>query len=180
FNVGNPGSGTRSSIEELLDAIGMKMSDFALAAELKPDEHGPALCDNKIDGFFYGVGHPSANILDPTTACGAKLVPLTGPGIDKLVQSKPYYAAATIPGRMYANNSGPTQTYGVLATMVSSAKVPSEVVYRVVRAVFDNFDEFKKLHPAFASLDPKHMIKDGLSAPMHDGAVKYYKEKGWM
>ena len=72
FNVGNPGSGTRSAMEELLAAMNMKLSDFALASELKADEHGPALCDNKIDGFFYGVGHPSANIQDPTTACGAR------------------------------------------------------------------------------------------------------------
>ncbi len=73
FNVGNPGSGTRASMEELLAAMGWKMSDFALASELKADEHGAALCDGKIDGFFYGVGHPSANIQDPTTSCGAKL-----------------------------------------------------------------------------------------------------------
>ena len=89
FNVGNPGSGTRAAMEELLKALHMKMSDFSLASELKADEHGPALCDNKIDGFFYGVGHPSANIQDPTTTCGAKLVSLTGPAIDKLVKEHP-------------------------------------------------------------------------------------------
>lgn len=180
FNVGNPGSGTRTSMEELLSTMGWKMSDFSLASELKADEHGPALCDNKIDGFFYGVGHPSANIQDPTTTCGARLVSLTGPAVDKLVAEKPYFARATIPGGLYSNNPNPTSTYGVLATMVSSAKVPDEVIYNVVKAVFDNFDEFKKLHPAFAALDTKAMIKDGLSAPLHPGAVKYYKEKGWM
>jgi hypothetical protein len=178
FNVGNPGSGTRASMEELLEALGWKMSDFALAAELKADEHGAALCDNKIDGFFYGVGHPSANIQDPTTACGAKLIPLTGPAIDKLVKPNPYYAYATIPGGIYKGNPEPTQTYGVMATLVTSAKVPADVVYQVVKAVFDNFQEFKKLHPAFAHLDQKAMVKDGLSAPLHDGAVRYYKEKG--
>jgi TRAP transporter TAXI family solute receptor len=180
FNVGNPGSGTRNSLEELLAAMGWKLSDFSLASELKADEHGPALCDNKIDGFFYGVGHPSANIQDPTTACGAKLIPLVGPAVDKLVKAHPYYAYATIPGGMYANNPNPTKTYGVLATLVTSAKAPDDVVYALVKAVFDNFDEFKKLHPAFAKLDPKEMIKNGLSAPLHPGAVKYYKEKGWM
>jgi len=180
FNVGNPGSGTRNSMEELLKAMGTDLSFFSLAAELKPDEHGPALCDNKIDGFFYGVGHPSANIQDPTTACGAKLVPLTGPAIEALVKERPYYAVATIPGGLYANNPNPVQTYGVTATLVSSSKVPAETVYRITKAVFDNFEEFKKLHPAFATLDPKQMVKAGLSAPLHDGAVKYYKEKGWM
>jgi uncharacterized protein len=178
FNVGNPGSGTRSAMEELLTALDMKVSDFALASELKADEHGPALCDNKIDGFFYGVGHPSANIQDPTTTCGAKLVPLTGPAIDALVKKHPYYAQVTIPGGLYANNPQPTPTYGVLATMVTSSKVPADVVYVITKAVFDNLDEFKKLHPAFAHLSAETMVKDGLSAPMHEGAIRYFKEKG--
>ncbi len=180
FNIGNPGSGTRSSMEELMVALGWKVGDFSLASELKADEHGPALCDGKIDGFFYGVGHPSANIQDPTTTCGAKLVSITGPAIDKLVADKPYYAKATIPGGLYPNNPNPTQTYGVLATVVASSKAPAESVYQVVKAVFDNFEEFKKLHPALANLKPENMIKDGLSAPLHEGAVKYYKEKGWI
>ena len=159
FNVGNPGSGTRISMEELLAAMSWKLSDFSLASELKADEHGPALCDNKIDGFYYGVGHPSANIQDPTTTCGAKLIPLTGAAVDKLIADHPYYAKATIPGGMYSNNANATQTYGVLATLVTSAKVPDDVVYNLVKATFDNFDEFKKLHP---------------------GAAKFYKEKGWI
>ena len=180
FNVGNPGSGTRASLEELLVATGGKLSDFSLASELKADEHGPALCDGKIDGFYYGVGHPSANIQDPTTSCGAQLVSITGPAIDKLLADKPYYAKATIPGGLYPNNPNATQTYGVLATVVTSSKAPAESVYQVVKAVFDNFDEFKKLHPALANLKPESMIADGLSAPLHEGAVRYYKEKGWM
>jgi TRAP transporter TAXI family solute receptor len=180
FNVGNPGSGTLSSMEELLKQMGWTKSDFSLAAELKADEQGTALCDNKIDGFFYGVGHPSAAIQDPTIACGAKLISLAGPAVDALIKEHPYYAKATIPGGMYANNPNPTETYGVLATVVTSAKVADTTVYALVKAVFDNFDEFKKLHPAFAHLDPKEMIKNGLSAPLHPGAVKFYKEKGWM
>jgi hypothetical protein len=180
FNIGNPGSGTLASMEQLLDAMGWKKSDFSVAAELKADEQGTALCDNKIDGFYYGVGHPSAAIQDPTTACGAKLIPVTGTAVDKLLKEFPYYAVATIPGGMYANNPNPTTTYGVLATLVTSSKVSDDTVYALCKATFENFDEFKKLHPAFANLDPKHMVKDGLSAPLHPGAVKYYKEKGWM
>ncbi|HWP10556.1 MAG TPA: TAXI family TRAP transporter solute-binding subunit [Ramlibacter sp.] len=180
FNVGNPGSGTRASMEELLAAMGWKLGDFSLASELKADEHGPALCDGKIDGFFYGVGHPSANIQDPTTSCGAKLVSVTGPAVDKLIAEKPYYAKAVIPGGLYPNNPEPTTTYGVLATVVASTKAPPETVYQVVKAVFDNFEEFKKLHPALAHLKPENMVKDGLSAPLHEGAARYYKEKGWI
>jgi len=180
FNIGNPGSGTLASMEELLSAMGWSKSKFSLAAELKPDEMGPALCDNKIDGFVYAVGHPSAAIQDPITTCNAKLIPLTGPAVDKLVKEHPYFSYATVPGGLYAGNPDPVKTYGVRATMVTSAKVPNEVVYNLVKAVFDNFDDFKKLHPAFAHLDPKDMIGAGLSAPLHPGAVKYYKEKGWL
>ena len=180
FNVGNPGSGTRSSMEELLGGMGWKLGDFSLASELKADEHGPALCDGKIDGFFYAVGHPSANIQDPTTSCGAQLVALSGPAVDKLVAEKPYYAKVTLPGGLYPNNPQPTSTYGVTATVVASSKTPADTVYATVKAVFDNFDEFKKLHPALANLNPENMIKDGLSAPLHEGAVRYYKEKGWI
>jgi len=179
FNVGNPGSGTRASMEELLTAMGWKLSDFSLAAELKADEHGPALCDGKIDGFFYGVGHPSANIQDPTTTCGAKLVSITGPAVDKLIAEKPFYAKATIPGGLYPNNPDGATTYGVLATVVASSKTSPDLVYQVVKAVFDNFDEFKKLHPALANLTPQNMVKDGNSAPLHEGALRYYREKGW-
>ncbi|MDX2264685.1 MAG: TAXI family TRAP transporter solute-binding subunit [Hyphomicrobiales bacterium] len=180
FNVGNPGSGTRASLEELIKEMGWTLADFSLASELKADEHGPALCDNKIDGFFYGVGHPAANIQDPTTSCAAQLVPITNAAAKSLVEKFPYYAKATIPGGMYKNNPNPTETYGVLATFVTSAKVPDDVVYQIVKSVFENFDEFKKLHPAFSNLDPAKMVKDGLSAPLHPGAAKYYKEKGWI
>ncbi|EJC61399.1 TAXI family TRAP transporter solute-binding subunit [Alcaligenes ammonioxydans] len=178
FNVGNPGSGTRASMDQLLQAMGLDNSFFSLASELRPDEHGPALCDGKIDGFIYGVGHPSANIQDPTTSCGAKLVPLTGAAVDKLVETYPYYAKAVIPGGLYPNNPDDVQTYGVLATFVTSEDVPEESVYNVVKAVFDNFDDFKRLHPALANLKKEDMVKNGLSAPLHKGAEKYFKEKG--
>ena len=180
FNVGNPGSGTRDTVMKLLATLGMKTGDFSLTSELKPDEHGAALCDNKIDGFAYVVGSPAANIQDPTTTCGAKLVSIAGPAVDKLIKDYPYFAAVTIPGGMYPGNPDAVKTFGVMASFVSSAKVPDNVVYAMVSAVFDNFEEFKKLHPAFANLDPKDMISSGMSAPLHPGAVKYYKEKGWM
>ena len=104
FNIGNPGSGTRETIMKLMNALGMKADDFSLVSELKPDEHGAALCDNKIDGFAYVVGSPAANIQDPTTTCGAKLVPVTGPAVDKLIKEYPYFATATIPGGTYPAN----------------------------------------------------------------------------
>ena len=179
-NVGNPGSGTTASMDVLLEALGWTRGDFSLAAELRPDEHGPALCDNQIDAFYYGVGHPSANIADPTTTCGAKIVPLEGDAITALVSEHPYYAQVNIPGGLYTGNPDPIPTYGVLATLVASTNVSDEAVYNLVKSVFENFDSFKSLHPAFANLTPEEMVANGNSAPLHAGAERYYKEQGWL
>jgi hypothetical protein len=179
-NIGNPGSGQRGTMEVVMGALGWDKSSFALASELKSAEQSQALCDNKIDAMIFTVGHPSGSIKEATTSCDSVLVPVTGAEIDKLVGDNDYYRHATIPGGMYRGSDDDTETFGVGATFVSSTDVPDEVVYVIVKAVFENFDQFKKLHPAFANLKPEEMIKDGLSAPLHDGAAKYYKEKGWM
>jgi TRAP transporter TAXI family solute receptor len=179
LNIGNPGSGTRGTWEVLEEALGWQRSDLKLAAEMKSAETGAAVCDGKIDAYFWLVGHPSALTQESLATCAAHLVNATGPAIDKLVADNSYYRTATIPAGMY-NNEKDVTTFGVGATFVTSAKVPDEVVYILVKAVFDNFDTFKKLHPAFANLSEKEMITDSLSAPLHDGAAKYYKERGWM
>ena len=178
-NIGNPGSGTRGTWEVMEEAMGWKRSDLKLAAGMKSAETGAAVCDDKLDAYFWLVGHPSALTQESLATCAAHLVNATGPAIDKLVAENSYYRTATIPAGMY-NNKSDIKTFGVGATFVTSAKVPDDVVYILVKAVFDNFDQFKKLHPAFRHLDPKQMIKDSLSAPLHAGAVKYYKEAGLM
>ena len=179
-NVGNPGSGQRGTMEVLMEALGWSMDDFSLAAELKSAEQSQALCDNQIDAMVFTVGHPSGSIQEASTACDSVLVNVTGPEVDQLVADNPYYRKATIPGGMYRGTDEDVQTFGVGATLVSSADVPENVGYEGVKAVFENFDDFKNLHPAFANLKQEEMIKDGLSAPLHPGAEKYYKEQGWM
>ena len=179
-NIGNPGSGQRGTMEVVMKAYGWTKADFKLASELKSAEQGKALCDNKIDAIVFTVGHPSASIKEPTTSCDCVLVSVTGPVFDKLVAENDYYRTATIPGGMYRGTDTDTKTFGVGATFVSSTDVPEEVIYNVVKAVFENFDQFKKLHPAFKVLKKEEMIKDGLSAPLHKGAIKYYKEAGLM
>lgn len=179
LNIGNPGSGTRGTWDVIEEALGWKREDLKLAAEMKSAETGQALCDNKIDAYFWLVGHPSALTQETLATCDAKLVNATGDAIDKLVADNSYYRVAKIPAGMYGDNPE-TTTFGVGATFVTSAKVSDDVVYTVVKAVFENFDQFKALHPAFANLKEEEMVKDSLSAPLHDGAVKYYKERGWM
>ncbi len=177
-NIGNPGSGQRGTMDVVLDALGWTTGDFALASELKASEQAQALCDNKIDAMIYTVGHPSGSISEATTSCDSVLVNVTGEAIDKLIADNAFYRTATIPGGMYRGNPDDVTTFGVGATFVSSAAVADDIVYEVVKAVFDDIDGFRGLHPAFANLDPKQMAKDGLSAPIHDGAAKYYSENG--
>ena len=177
-NVGNPGSGQLATMEVVMDAKGWKMDDFSLASQLKPAEQAAALGDNKVDAIIYTVGNPNGSIQEATTTVDAKLVPVTGAEIDKLIADNPYYAKATIPGGMYNGNPDDVETFGVKATFVAGADVDEEIVYQTVKAVFDNFDRFKKLHPAFADLKKEEMVKDGLSAPLHPGAERYYKEAG--
>ncbi len=180
FNIGNPGSGQRGTTEVLMAAYGTSVNDFGLATELTSTEQANALCDGKIDAFGYTVGVPNAGVAVATDGCDARIINLNSAVEQKLVKETPYYAFATIPKGTYKTTNSDVTTFGVMATFVTSKKVPDDVVYELVRAVFENLDDFKKLHPAFANLDPTNMIKDGLSAPLHPGAVKYYKEKGWM
>ncbi|MGI9535610.1 MAG: TAXI family TRAP transporter solute-binding subunit [Desulfocapsaceae bacterium] len=177
-NIGNPGSGQRGTMEVVMEKMGWTKDDFKLASELKSAEQSKALCDNKIDAIVFTVGHPSGSIKEATTSCDSVLVNVEGPEIDALVSDNDYYRTATIPAGMYRGNDMDAMTFGVGATFVSSAKVPENVIYVVVKSVFENFDDFKKLHPAFANLKKEEMVKDGLSAPLHDGAAKYYKEAG--
>lgn len=177
-NIGNAGSGTRASWEVMAEAIGFNDDTLALATEFKSSEQSQALCDNKIDAFFFLVGHPSGTIKEATTSCEANLVNVEGPAISKLVADNSFYRHATIPGGMYTGTDADTPTYGVGATFVSSTKTPDDTVYAVVKAVFTNLKTFKKLHPAFANLKAEEMVKDALSAPLHGGAAKYYKEAG--
>ncbi|MGH1482579.1 MAG: TAXI family TRAP transporter solute-binding subunit [Geminicoccales bacterium] len=179
LNIGNPGSGTRGTWDVIEEALGWSRDDLQLAAELKSAETGAALCDGKIDAYFWLVGHPSALTQETLSTCDAKLVNATGPEIDKLVADNPYYRTATIPAGMY-NNEEDVTTFGVAATFVTSADVSEEAVYVVVKAVFENFEDFKKLHPAFGNLKEEEMVGEAISAPLHPGAEKYYKERGWM
>jgi len=179
-NIGNPGSGTEATWNVVWSAMGHTNKDLKLASQMKSSETPDALCDNKIDAFFWLVGNPAALNKEVTTTCDAIFVAVDGPVIAKLVKDNSFFGTTVIPGGMYRGNPDDVPTFGVLATFVSSTNTSADTIYAVVKAVFDNFEAFKKLHPAFAGLKEKDMITKGISAPLHDGAVRYYKERGWM
>lgn len=179
-NIGNPGSGQRDTFEEIMAVKGWDKSAFRLVSELKPAEQASALGDNNIDAMSYFVGHPNGAIQEASTTTDAVLVPVTGPEIDKLLAEKSYFTKAEIPGGLYKGNPQPTPSIGGKAVLSVSANTDPEVVYQLTKSVFDNLDRFKRLHPAFAELQEADMISVGLSAPLHEGAERYYKERGWM
>ena len=180
-NIGNPGSGQRGTMEELMKVMGADMSMFKGTTELTSSQQVKALCDGKIDAFGYSVGFPNGAMEEAAT-CAAKAMPinLTGGPVQGLIDGADYYAKAVIPKGTYTGQKKDVTTFGVKATFVTGANVSEELVYLVTKAVMDNFDDFKKQHPAFSFLEKKNMIKDGLSAPLHPGALKYYKEAGLM
>ena len=179
-NIGNPGSGQRSTMEVLMKIHNTSKDDFKQASELPSSEQSQAMCDGKIDAFGYIVGVPNAGVAQAANGCGARIIPLASSLIDKLVEKRPYYTFTTIPKSTYKTTKSDVRTFGPKATFVTSGRTSDVTVYEVVRAVFENLENFKKLHPSLKHLDPKTMISEGLSAPLHKGAVRYYKEKGWM
>lgn len=175
-NIGNPGSGQRATVDLMFEWLEWSHDDLALASEVPSREQAQALCDDRVEAFFFTVGHPSGSIQEPIATCDARIIPVEHERIDELVDEFPYYFHATIPGDMYPGHDEDIGTWGVGATFVSSTNTSPDVVYEVVKAVFENFETFKGLHPAFAPLEKETMVTDGLSAPLHEGARRYYEE----
>jgi len=177
-NLGNPGSGTRGTAEVLVDALGWDMDHFSLVTELKSAEQSAALCDGNVDAFLMVAGNPVANVLEAATTCDIDIIPVNGPKVEKLVKSKAYYGKVNIPGGLYRGVESEVPSFGLPSTFVTSVDIPEDTVYVMVKAVFDNFEAFTALHPAFANLKKEEMVVNGLSAPMHPGALRYFREVG--
>jgi TRAP transporter TAXI family solute receptor len=179
-NIGNPGSGHRQTMLFLLQAHGMGPADLGQVRELDVMAQSQALCEGEIDAFGILVGVPSAAVALATDGCGARVIPLDGPVEERIIAERPYYVRATIPAGSYETTDRDVATFGVTATLVTRADVDADVVYEVTRAVMDNLATLRLLHPAFDQLRAQDMISQGLSAPLHPGALRYYRARGWM
>lgn len=178
-NLGNPGSGQLQNSRDVLKAAGLTEQDLS-AEYVKAVEAPGLLQDERLDGFFYTVGHPNGNIKEATSGrIKVFIVPIKGEDVDKMLQEYPYYTKSVIPQSFYpyALNTEDTETIGVKATFVTSKRVAENIVYAITREVFENFEDFKSLHPAYQVLTKQEML-EGLSAPVHKGALRYYKEAG--
>ncbi|WP_045214729.1 TAXI family TRAP transporter solute-binding subunit [Desulfonatronovibrio magnus] len=178
-NIGNPGSGQRGNAMDVLRIYGIDPGSDFRAEGLQHHEAARALVDRNIDAFFYTIGNPSAAIEEPATSVDINMVHINSPGIKEMVAERPYYIMTSIPGGTYRGIDEDIETYAVTATVVTNENVPDQVVYDMVKTVFENLDELKGSHAAFRNLNVEEMLQ-GLSAPLHPGAEKYYKEQGWM
>ncbi len=176
INFGPQGSGMYATMEVLMAAKNWTKQNFSTVTYLQPSEQPKALCDGKIDVMVYASGNPNGVLQEATQACKVRIIAIDHETIEKLVSMNAFYVKATIPGGMYAGNPGNIETFGVKASLVTSEKANPDVVYNVTKAAFENFDNFKTLHPVFSSLKKEEMVKEGNSAPIHSGAMKYLKE----
>jgi uncharacterized protein len=177
-NIGNPGSGQRGNATDVLRIYGIDQNRDIRAEGLQQPEASRALVDRKIDAFFFTVGNPSASIEEPAQSVDIDIIPINSDAIRKFVDQHPYYIMTTIPAGTYRGLDRDVETYAVTATVVTAESVSEQAVYDLTKTVFDNLKEVQASHAAFRNLKPEEML-EGLSAPLHPGAEKYYKEKGW-
>lgn len=179
-NIGNPGSSQRAIMDMVMDAKGWTQSTFQFVDELSDAEHLLALCHNRVQAVVSVVSHPDERIAKALELCDAKIVPVAGAEVDKLVADNRFLAASEVPLGVYSGSDVLIPTFGVMVTAVTSSDLDDDTAYRVVKSVFDNLDTMKRLHRALGNLLPGRMITAGLSAPLHPGAARYYREKGMM
>ncbi len=178
-STGNLGSGTRATMAVLMEAHRLAADEFEAITELTSVEQAAALCDGKIDAFALAAGAPDARIARATNECGARILPMDTPIERELVGSRPYLDFFTLAKGTYATLSEDVTTVGVMATLVTRASEDEGKVYRLVRAIIENIASFRSKNPALRDLDPKEMATRGLWAPLHPGALRYYREEGW-
>ncbi|MFT3974288.1 MAG: TAXI family TRAP transporter solute-binding subunit [Amaricoccus sp.] len=177
--LGAEGSGTRSLADALMGALGWTAASFGATPDIAPERLGQALCDKQIDAFFVAIGHPARVVQEATTSCDARLVPVEGAAVDAMVKREPIYVAATIPGGLYRGTAGPVDTFGVSATLVTTASVPDATVAVLVRSVVDDLDMLRGLEPVLAGLDRREMLAAAAVAPLHPTAAAIYHERRW-
>jgi uncharacterized protein len=176
--IGASGVGYNVTRDVILEAYGWTTSDPEHVLEFAPAEQNLALCSGKVDAIIFEAGHPNGLTQEATTDCRARLVRVAGHPIDGLLATHPYYIATIIPGGMYVGNPSDVPTIGTRAVLIASSDQPDQLVYAIVKAVFDNFGVFRQLHPALSSLEMREMVPSDSVIPIHPGALNYYREKG--
>ena len=180
INLGSPGSGERVSMERVMAALGFAPTDFAETRELPLAQQHDAFCANALDAIVYTVRHPNGLIDDVIRSCGGILVDVSGPRIEGLLSTHPEYSRSVIPGKTYPSNPEAVTTLGVRTAIITTTRLPDTVAYEITKALFENIDDFRRLHPDFATLLPRDMVPAGAVVSLHTGAARYYRARGWL
>ena len=178
--IGKEGTSDRQAFDYLIEANRVNKSFFGSTIETNGTFTSEDVCKKKIDAFGFVGTIPEANIEKAASECGAHVLDLTNLNINRVFKNASFYSKISIPKGTYKNNDKDIVTFGFINNLITHEKVSDEIVYNLVKSIFDNFPNFKKENPLFNNLKIQQMIKSGLSAPLHPGAIRYYKEKGWM
>ncbi|HLN25962.1 MAG TPA: TAXI family TRAP transporter solute-binding subunit [Patescibacteria group bacterium] len=177
-NLGHPGSYQRAMAEALLQAEGLTAAQLGSALEMEPDKQVKSLCENQIDAAVFSGLHPMPEVQEALDECGASLLPLKDAAIEAFLKDNPAFSRLTIPADDYQGLKEKVPTIGLRAVLVTTDKLPAEDAYQVVKAVLENLGPLKAMHAQLGGLDKKTMTREGLAAPLHDGAKKYFTENG--
>jgi TRAP transporter TAXI family solute receptor len=176
--AGPADSGQRILFEILAAGVGWRLQDLGTINSAAPEEAAQAFCAGELDAILIMGNHPNGLTQRLLNGCKGRLVPINGPAVAKMLTERRYYALATIPAGLYGAAQPEVATLGVRATLVTTDKVPSEIVYGLVRAVAENFADFTAQHPGLGTIRREEIAEYGLTAPMHEGAVRYFREAG--
>jgi TRAP transporter TAXI family solute receptor len=177
--LGERGSGVRVMAAAVLAAVDLPERRLGRALALSPVVQNREFCAHRLDALVYVAGQPNGMIQD-VTRCGGILLAVGGDGVRALLARRPDYVATVVPGGTYAGQSGDVATIGTTATVVTTARLADRAATEIVRAVFDELESFRQMHPAFASLRPEDMVARGNTAPLHPAAAAYYRARGWL
>jgi uncharacterized protein len=178
-NTGNAGSGTEALIKTALKAYGSTPEAFfRQSTKLTSREQSQALCDGKIDAFIYPVAISGATIAEATNTCDAVVISWDDAKISEMVDGVGYFSPMTIPAGTYRGQNEDATTWAMPATILADANADDEVIYNLVKAVFDNFEDLKKQSSIYTGATREGAISAGRSVPYHPAALRYYKEVG--
>lgn len=167
-DLGNPGSGERVTSQALLEAMGWQAKSFAPLIPAAANNRLEGLCDGTLDAAFVVAGHPNQAIGDLTGRCKARLIPIEGEQIDRLLKQHPYYQRGRIGANLYPGQTSGINTFAVTAELVALASLPDSEVRTVRDVLSGRLKQFTRLHPALTQLTLEGMLGEA-EVPRHAG-----------
>jgi TRAP transporter TAXI family solute receptor len=174
--VGAPGSGVEADVRAIFQVAGLTYEDMKVDF-LDYSATTSRFKDNQIDAGFVVSGYPTASVMDLATTRDISLLSFDDAFLAKLSEAHPYFVASKIPAGTYRGVDADTVTAAVMAILVTHTDVSEDVVYNFLKSMFANIADVHASHSQARSITLESAL-DGLTVPLHPGAVKYYKEAG--